>query len=125
MQTAGFGTLGTDIILGYMPASPSLCCALVEYTGEEPMRNHNEGAAGLGAQSGERPRFQLLCRAESYETGRSLIQDIWQHLDAITNENLSGTFYVAVRALQSPFLLRRDENNRYVFAANFAVTKHV
>lgn len=118
-------TVGDDLILGHMPSSPSLCCALLEYGGEAPLRNQSEGAAGAGAQSGERPRIQLLCRSASYTAGRSLIQTIWQALDGVVNQTINGTGYVRIAALQSPFFLDFDDNKRYLFAANFAVTKAV
>ena len=124
IEDNALATRGTDLFLGVLPPNPSSCCALVEYTGEEPLRTQNEGAAGLSAQGSIRPRVQLLCRASAYETGRSLIEQIWRALDVITNQELSGTFYQSVRAMQSPFLLDRDENDRYIFAANFAITKH-
>lgn len=125
IETAGLATYGVDLFLGGMPSEPSLCCALIEYGGEPPLRTQNEGAAHSSAQGGERPRFQLLCRASDYETGRSLIQSMWEKLDAIVNETIVTTFYQRVSAVQQPFLLERDENNRWIFVANFAVTKTV
>lgn len=125
LQGLALATPGTDLFYGLMPTEPEVCCALVEYGGEPPMRNQSEGAAGVGAQTGERPRIQLLCRAATYETGRSTIQAIWQALDGVVNQTINGTFYVRVAAQQSPFLLERDDNGRCVFAANFAVTKAV
>jgi hypothetical protein len=118
-------TRGTDMFLGRLPTEPSECCALVEYSGDPPLRNQSEGAARSGAQSGERPRVQLLCRATDYDTGRSLIQSIWQALDGIVNQTVNGTFYVRVSAINSPFFLMRDDNERWIFAANFSVTKAV
>lgn len=125
IETAGLATYGVDLFLGTLPSDPSLCCALIEYGGEPPLRTQNEGAAHSSAQGGERPRFQLLCRATDYETGRSLIQSIWEVLDAIVNEEIVGTFYQRVSAVQQPFLLERDENDRWVFVANFTATKTV
>jgi len=125
IELAGLATEGTDLFLGVLPSNPSLCCALVEYEGETPLRTQNEGAAHSSAQGGERPRFQLLCRDTDYETGRSLVKSIVTVLDAIVNETIEGTFYVRVSALQSPFLLERDENSRWIFAVNFAVIKNV
>lgn len=118
-------TVGTDLILGHLPPDPSECCALLEYGGDPPLRNQSEGAARSGAQSGERPRIQLLCRSKTYAGGRSLIQTIWEALDGIVNQTINGTSYVRMAAIQSPFMLEFDENGRYLFAANFTVTKAV
>jgi len=125
IQTAGLATIGTDLFKGGLPPEPSECCALVEYGGEPPLRNQTDGAAHSSAQGGERPRFQLLCRSADYETGRNQIQKIWDELDGIVNETLSTIFYQRVAALQSPFLLERDGNDRWIFIANFAATKEV
>ena len=125
LEGLALATVGTDLILGHVPPSPSLCCALLEYGGDQPLRNQSEGAAGSGAQSGERPRIQLLCRSETYTGGRSLIQSIWQALDGVVNQTINGTFYVRMAAIQSPFLVELDDNNRYLFSANFNVTKAV
>lgn len=118
-------TVGTDLQLGTLDLEPSECCALIEYAGDQPLRNQSEGAARSGAQTGERPRIQLLCRSETYSAGRSLIQSIWSALDGIVNQTINGVWYVRVRALQSPFLLETDQNGRYMFGANFEVTKNV
>lgn len=118
-------TVGVDLLLGGLKPDPAECCALVEYSGEPPLRNQNEGAARSGAQSAERPRVQLLCRSTSYETGRSLIGTITTALDGIVNQSLSGVWYLRVSALQSPFFIEEDDNGRQIFGCNFQVTKGV
>jgi hypothetical protein len=125
IEAAGLATLEADLFLGTLPSNPTLCCALAEYAGEPPLRTQNEGHAHSSAQGGERPRVQLLCRATDYEAGRSLIQSILGVLDAIVNQTILGTFYLKVAAVQPPFLLERDQNDRWIFAVNFAVTKAV
>jgi len=122
---AGHGVEGSDLFLGTMPSDPSECCALIEYSGEPPLRTQNEGSAHSSAQGGERPRVQLLCRSAEYETGRSLVQAITETLDAVRNETIEGTWYTRIAAIQSPFLVERDENDRYVFACNFQIVKRV
>jgi hypothetical protein len=91
----------------------------------DPLRTQNEGAVPSSAQGAEQPRFQLLVRAADYEAGRNLIQSIWNVLDAIVNRNVNGTFYQRVAALQSPFMLERDANDRWIFIANFQASKGV
>jgi len=125
IETNGLATVGTDLFLGHLPESPAVCCALLEYGGEQPLRNQSEGAARSGAQSGERPRIQLLCRSESYSAGRSLIQSMWDLLDGRVNETINGVAYIRIAALQSPFLVEMDSNRRYLFGTNLAVTKAV
>jgi hypothetical protein len=90
-----------------------------------PVRTQNEGAVPSSAQGAEMPRFQLIVRSTDYETGRNLIQSIWNVLDAIVNRDVNGTFYQRCAALQSPFMLERDDNDRWIFVANFQVSKVV
>lgn len=116
---------GVDIFAGTLPPSPTECCALLEYAGDPPLRNQTEGNARSGAQSGERPRIQLLCRSDTYDAGRSLIGSIWSVLDGVVNQTINGTFYVRIKSIQSPFLLQRTPNDHWIFAVNFMVTKAV
>lgn len=125
VEAAGHATRNIDLFLGVLPETPSECIALTEYAGDQPLRNQADGAARTGAQGGERPRVQLIVRSETYSAGRALIQAVWQTLDGIVNETINGTFYVRCQAMQSPFLLRKDDNNRDLFAANFQIAKHV
>jgi hypothetical protein len=125
IETAALATFGTDLFSGGLPPTPSECCALVEYGGMDPLRTQNEGAVPSSAQGAEQPRFQLLVRAADYEAGRNLIQSIWNVLDAIVNRDVNGTFYQRVAALQSPFMLERDANDRWIFIANFQASKGV
>lgn len=125
IETAALASFGVDLFSGGLPPNPSECCALVEYGGMPPMRTQNEGAIPSSAQGAEMPRFQLIVRSSDYEAGRTFIQSLWDLLDAIVNRDVNGTFYQRVAALQSPFMLERDDNDRWIFVANFQASKVV
>jgi len=125
VETAALATVGTNLFLGHMPETPSVCCAFLEYGGDAPMRNQSEGAARSGALSGEKPRIQLLCRNTSYPTGHALIRSMATALDGVVNQTINGVFYIRIAAMQPPFLIEMDDNKRYVFAVNFSIVKAV
>ncbi len=120
LQTAGIGTLGTDLFLGLLPPTPDNCVVIAEYGGMAP--EHNQGTLTLRY---EFPRVQVLVRNTSYATGMLKARDIMGDMAAAADSTMSGVVYHSVDALQSPFFLQRDDNNRWVFACNYQVFKAV
>lgn len=118
-SNSGTFTLGTNLFIGRLPDSPDLCCAVFQYGGEEPLNM----MGGDAMPPIEQPRIQVLVRATGYSTAQSTITAIWGYLEAILNENLTGDRYLRVSAVQSPFPMERDAQDRIVFAQNFRVQK--
>lgn len=112
-------TLGTNLFMGRLPDSPDTCCAVYQYGGEEPMNV----MGGDSMPPLEEPRVQVLVRATGYATAQSTATTIWTYLETVLNENLSGTRYLRISAVQSPFPLERDAQDRVIFAQNFRVVK--
>jgi len=112
-------TLGTNLFIGRLPDDPDLCCAIYQYGGEEPLKT----MGGDAMPPIEEPRIQVIIRATGYATAQSTITTIWGYLEAILNENLTGDRYLRVSAVQSPFPLERDSQDRILFAQNFRVQK--
>lgn len=112
-------TLGTNLFLGRLPDEPDTCVALYETGGAEPLPVMGSDAV----PPIEQPRVQVLTRASSYSSARSLADLIFRALEQILNENLSGTRYHRCAAVQSPFALERDSHDRVILAQNFQVQK--
>ena len=112
-------TLGTNLFLGRLPDSPDLCVAVYQYGGEEPLRT----MGGDTIASYEKPRIQVVTRAAGYSTAEALSRTIWGYLDAVLNETLTATPYLRISAIQSPFPMERDVQDRVIFAQNFTVIK--
>lgn len=114
-------TLGTNLFLNFQPDEPATCAALYEDLGGQPVATF--GAAHVI----ENPRLQLVCRSSGDLTGptiaRANIDAAWGILDGVANTTLSGSTYLRVAAVQSPFLLERDARGRVSFAANFDVMR--
>ncbi len=115
LQSKGIGTLGVDIFLGQLPAKPDDIIAIFEYAGEPPDLHWQ----------GEYPRVQVLVRNKSYEKGREKIEEVKNVLHGVRETILGNKRYLLIQALQSPFFMQRDENNRAIFVCNFKIIKEV
>jgi len=111
-------TLGTNLFLGRLPDSPDTCVALFETSGLAPTDQFGTGVPAI-----ETPGIQVRVRAAAYSTSQSLAVDVWKDLATVANEALSGTRYLRVDLLQSPFGLERDGQDRMVYAFNLNAVK--
>jgi hypothetical protein len=114
-------TVGTDLYIGRIPDQSGTVAAVYELTSEPPVYT----ASGTGVPVLERPRVMVYVRANDYATARSTIETIWQLLQQVVNETLSGTYYTRVEAVGSPIALERDASDRMLFSANFQVEKEL
>lgn len=124
LQTAGLGAATTStgertIFRGQLPDQPDAAIGLIEYGGMAPVR------AMFPAIVYEQPRVQVLVRARTYDGARTKAESVFQALDGVGNTTLTSTSprYGFIEALQSPFLLTRDANDRVVLALNLQIRK--
>jgi hypothetical protein len=120
LASAGLGTIGTDLFLAHEPPDPDALIALHEYGGTAPLH-----AQGTDAPALEMPRVQVVTRGarDDYTGARERAERAYRALGGISNRTIQGTWYVRVRALQSPFSLGPDANGRHRIAFNVEVTK--
>jgi hypothetical protein len=120
LATLGLGTVGTTIHLGMMPETPDVCCAVYEYGG--PASDLGFGVSGV---QHETPGVQVVFRgtAGDYATPRTSAATAHNGLAAVQGTTLSGTKYLTIRPVQSPFLLKRDANDRVYIACNYLANK--
>lgn len=111
LQSNGIGTIGADIYLGQLPASPDNVVAVFEYGGEPPDLHANI----------EYPGLQVMVRNKRYDAGRQKIEQARNVLHGLAETVVNGHRYLLIRANQSPAFLQRDENNRAIFVCNFRV----
>ena len=111
-------TLGTNLFVGRMPDTPATCVTLYEYGGTAP-----DNTMGGGLPVLQNPSVQITVRATTYAAAETLINLCWVSLEGIVDESLSGTRYNRVSAIQSPFPLERDSQDRIIFVQNFNVTR--
>ena len=117
--STSIGTANVDLFFGSMPETTGACGCLYEYPGEPP-----EGRLGnTPTWAYEKPHVQMCVRSSSYTVGRLLIERYFTRAAKLVNRSINDVYYVGADCLQSPFLLKRDENNRWVFAFNMRIEK--
>lgn len=116
IQTNGLGTLGTNLYLGKMPASPDYCITLFEYEGMQPLEN-----MGSAPYSIDMPRIQVMVRGarDDYPTARDGLQAIRELLAGITDVTISSTKILRVASVGSLIPLGLDDKDRPRLTANF------
>lgn len=118
LATALSLTVGTTVFTGQMPDTPDQCVTVHEYGGFAP--EHTLGADHVM----RRPRIQVACRGPigDYATPRNTADLVYSamHMGKAT---LSGTVYYRVEAVDEPFPLERDANNRWIICCNYQVFK--
>ena len=115
--------LGVDLTLALMPENPNTVTTIYETGGSGPL---NAFSTGGGTRVYEQPSIQIITRSTSYQTARNIQETVFTVLDGVNNQafpTTSGTHYGSIDAVQSPFPLGRDKNNRFKVGVNFDVLK--
>ena len=126
LQSAGIGTVGTTLFKGALPldtphvAVQDALVALIETAGLPPVQTLEQPPSRY-----EQPVVQIVSRGVpyGYVHARQKAQDAWEALDGLGNVTLSGTRYLWIHALQSPFWLRSDELNRPVIVFSIRMAR--
>ena len=116
LATQGVGTVGTDIVKGFLPDTPGDCVAVYQKGGYAPIQPF----------SIERPQLHVVVRGSTYDNAQQKANDIYVILHRAWELTLSGRRYLYIRALTSPTYLYTDYSERdphVYFAIDFIVTK--
>lgn len=116
-------SVGVNLTKAFMPDSPDTCATLYETGGVFPLHYFS---TSTGTRGYEQPALQAISRSTDYQTARNTAEDIFTLLDNVANTVLStasGTTYVSISAVQSPFLIDRDDNDRFRVGVNFNIIK--
>lgn len=121
LEGLGIGTAGTNLFYGQMPETPDVCVVLFEYAGSPPEFTHD-------GHDYENPGLQIMVRGISYANARTTMDIIQDYLHTLANTTISGTKYLFIRAIQSPFVFATDNNgrdsaNRVTLAQNYQIKK--
>lgn len=115
------GGISTAILFkSQLPDNVETAIAIYETGGEAPIRSFQ---MTVGSVMAEQPRIQVLSRSTSYQTARNNIHTAWKLLENVANKSINGVRYLRIAAVQSPFMLERDQNDRPVLACNFEIVK--
>lgn len=109
LQTAGIGTIATDMFVGHMPDSPNNVITIYE-SGGYPL-----DLAGFLRY----PTLQVIVRNESYATARTKIDQIISTLHRTTNTTINGTKYCSIYSTGDAASIGKDDQNRSQLSVNF------
>lgn len=120
------GNLAKQRSLDHTPA-PDALTVLHETAGLSPIHTFST-STGSVTRDHERPGLQVLARSPSTDpqAGRDNAETVYTLLDGLAGVVLStgsGVTYRSIDAVQSPFFLQRDSNDRDIYAVNFNVEK--
>lgn len=118
LQTAGVGTLGTDLFLAQFQDSPDLAVVVMEAQGFEPLQTF-----GSSVVLGDRPRVRVVCRAprNDYPAARAKAVAVRNSLGAIRAQTISGVSFVCVLDNSGVYPIGYDREERPLIAVDFVV----
>ncbi len=124
LEAEGIGQLGVTLFKGSIPQdAPSVtiqdaCTAVIEIPGQPRSAAHD-------GTKYELPYLQVATRGlpYGYPAARQKAQDAWDVLDGVANQVLSGTTYLLIEALQSPYFLRTDDFQRPILIFNIRCSR--
>ena len=105
-----------NLFIARMPDKPNECVVLFDSPGRTP-------ALTMDKENYYYPAIQIKVRAESYEGGYSLIQNIGDVLQGRANETWNTTFYSLIYISSGPAMLEWDKNNRIIFVLNLEIQR--
>lgn len=115
------GTTG-DLFLGRMPTDPLQAMTIYEYGGRA---NVHAMHASPGQAKEETVRVQFVSRAADYATARAVAQKAYLLIDGFPTRSINGCAYKWGTALQPPFLMGRDNEQRPLIAFNAEIWKEL
>lgn len=80
-------------------------------------------STGPGNARVERPRIQVVVRGDGYAATRAKANNIFRSLDGFRTRTINGTTYHWMQAVQSPFQMEPDANNRVRIGFNLDIMK--
>lgn len=115
LQSAGVGTLGTDLWLAQMQYTPDASVVLIEQQGGV---DHVFGASVAGTY---RHTVLVVARAgrNDYPSARSKMQSVQASLGAIRNETISGVAFMSVIDATGLYPAGMDGDERPMVACEF------
>lgn len=117
LQTAGVGTIGTDLFKGSRPDEPDDCVTIYEYPG-----NASEYVQNKPTPNQESVQLQIVGRGKQYEVVRAKVKIAWDAMQLV-QATLSGVKYRRLHPNASLGLIGRDNNDRVLIGFNATAEK--
>ena len=118
LQRVGLAGAGSGwwLAKGLMPPHPDRVVALFEYAGQPPSARAHLDRPGLQVRVRGR---RMDDGGNEYSEARATIENIYLTLHAQAESDVGDDRIMSLVAVQSPFPLGLDANNRLEFAVNF------
>ena len=110
------GGLSSTVHVGELLERPTKAVAVTPYAGLQTLRSFNGAVL-------EQVRIQVRARASDYPTVEDLMSSAHGKLDGAKDKTINGRLYYWMEALQPPFYIGRDEEERSIFAFNLNVLR--
>lgn len=116
-----------NVFKNYMPPrAPNEVVGLFETVGAASFHEFSTAAGPNRVYTA--PGLQCLSRSTSSVTAKTNCETVFRLLDGYTGKLPTSTstgHYPQIVALQAPFLVGRDENQRFIYSVNFNVWRTV
>lgn len=119
LQTAGVGTLWTDVFVGRRPKTPDKCVTLQTYGGDP-----NRLLDADNRPADERIAVNVMTRAANQADAETLARSAFDALSFRHFTGDSGDRYAWGRATSMPAYIGTDENDRVLVGFNFTARRH-
>jgi len=120
-------TLGTNLFAGFQsPLTPDTATFVQEYSGRKP-----NFTFGSSTPAWENPRVQILDRSTDYQTARNASEKHYKIIMGQVNvvlkpsSSATGTTYLSLTPINSPFYVGQDSNERHQMAFNIEAMKNL
>jgi hypothetical protein len=122
LSSGGVATSGTNLFAGILPPNPDAAVAVYETGGRGTAKAMGNVA---GQAHVEYARVQVVSRGSQfgYAAARQTAQKAFLLLDGLPRRTINGVQYHWASAIQTPFLMGLDEQQRPMIAFNVDVVK--
>jgi len=112
LHNQGIGSLGTSLFYSYLPETD---------TGDYNLTVLDTGGVAPDREiPTDSPTFQVFIRAKDYDTGKSVLNSVYNALDKKRGQLVpGGTYFYSIFAQSNGGHLGRNENDRDEFSINF------
>ena len=118
------GTTGTLAKAVMLDTQPDTVAVLYE-TGGAGGEHAFSTSTGTVTRIYERVNMQVLSRSTTYTQARTVAETIYTTLDGLGETTMSSVRYLSFDAIQPPFSIGRDEQERHLVSVNFRIKKEV
>lgn len=113
LVTAGLGTFGEDLFIGFEPTDPDICTTIYDSGGEPAEVDYNY----------ERPNVNIRVRGAKggYRAAQIVAQNIRDELNGKHNITVNAARYVGIWMQSDILTIGTDDNERPLFTTNFRI----